>query len=406
MRNLFICFLLATLVAVVQRGPSPVVEPATYLGILVAFPVLGARLFRNWRLPPAVGAIAAGIILNQSGLLSEANMVRVGPFKDVGLAWLGLFLGTQVARAPSWRGPSFVSALSIVIGSALLICGATAVFPLTLLERLQMALAGAVCAPIFTILERGRHRDEIGLTGLATLFAVGLLGVTVVVTHHEVLPPPIKMLYAGGVALVTTEIAFQSLKRSISGPGRYLAYILIVGALWRVSEQLGIHSAITGAAFGILLGLRARKRQDTTAPLLEASAFVGPFVLGFVTAEWDGRHLLGAPVEAWALGAAIILPMVLGKMAAGLVADRISRFGPRDWMTTYPIGIVAVEILPAVTPDHLFLGKMADPAAAITPTLLLGLVVLPCVTSALGRFWRYSASRRNLTASSGGMELT
>jgi len=93
-------------------------------------------------------------------------------------------------------------------------------------------------------------------------------------------------------------------------------------------------------------------------------------------------------------------------MAAGLVADRISRFGPRDWMTTYPIGIVAVEILPAVTPDHLFLGKMADPAAAITPTLLLGLVVLPCVTSALGRFWRYSASRRNLAASSGSMELT
>ena len=46
MRNLFICFLLATLAGLVQRGPDPVAEPGTYLGILVVFPVLGARLFR------------------------------------------------------------------------------------------------------------------------------------------------------------------------------------------------------------------------------------------------------------------------------------------------------------------------------------------------------------------------
>ena len=119
MRNLFICFLLATLAWLVQKGPDPAIEPATCLGILVVFPILGTRLFRIWRLPPAVGAIAAGAVLSQSNLLDAAALESVTPFKDAGFVWLGLYLGTRMGTEVHGRGVDpYKERLLIVMGAA------------------------------------------------------------------------------------------------------------------------------------------------------------------------------------------------------------------------------------------------------------------------------------------------
>ena len=410
MRNLFVCFLLATLAELVQRGPNPVLEPATCLGILVVFPILGTRLFRNWRLPPAVGAIAAGAILGQSDLLDTPTLESVSPFRDAGFVWLGIYLGTRISRAPTLTVPNAASSISIVVSCVLLICLATSVFPLTLLERLRIGLAGAVCAPVFTMLEPRHHRDEIGLTGLTTVIGVFLLGLTEVI--HSLGESAVAAIFVPATAvyivllLFAAEVAFRATKSAVSGPGRYLVYILMMGTLWRVSLLLDVHPGLMGGLFGIVFGFRTRRWQDTTAPLLEGSSIAGPFVLGFVSAGINWSRLIDAPQEAWMVAAAIVIPMMIGKGVAGVVAGKLTRFDRQQWLTVYPLGLAAMVTLPTVIPERLFLGDVAHPDEGLLPTLFVGAVVIPIVVCLLERIGSYVASRRNAAASSGGMELT
>lgn len=406
MRNLFICFLLATLAWLVQAGPSPVVEPATYLGILVVCPVLAARLCRNLQFPPAVGAVVAGAILNQSGLLNAEILVSVISFKEVGLVWLGLYLGTRISQSATWSGPFGTSSISIFVASTLLVTIASGLLPLTLLERLQLGLMGAICAPIFTMLTPNHHRDEIGVAGLSTCLALAML----CVTYESASLTDKTFLSQAAIYLVllflSAEIAFRSVRGAVSGPGRYLVLILAMGALWQMADILSVHPGLVGITFGVALGLRARRWQDTLQPLAEASSFVGPFVLGFVSAELDWSRLLYAPAKAWIVGALIILPAVTGKAIAGLVARRLTRFSHQDWLSAYPFGLAAIEALPMVLPDRLFLGVVTQPVEGYLPAILIGAVVLPMSVCFVDRAGNYIVSRRNESAPLRGREST
>ena len=269
-----------------QQGPDPVHEAATYLGILVVFPILGARLFRNLKLPPAVGAIAAGAFLAQSNLLEATTLQRVTSFRDAAFIWLGLYIGSRIPRIPTLRGPNIAVATAIVVSCSLLICIATGFLPLTLLERLQIGFAGSICAPVFISLEPDHHRDEIGLSGLTTAIAILLLGSTSLIqTYGESIFQTEFLTAVGSIVLgllITSELGFISLRYAASGPGRYLIYIVIMGVLWRYSAFVDIHPALLGCLLGILFGFRTTQRQDLTQPLVETSTFVGSFVLGFV----------------------------------------------------------------------------------------------------------------------------
>jgi hypothetical protein len=410
MRNLFICFLMATVANLVQRGPEPVIEPATYLGILVVFPILGARLFRNWRLPPAVGAIAGGAILGQSGLFEATMLDGVASFRDAAFVWIGLYVGTRISRVPTLRTPNLAVASAILVTTTLMVCLATAYLPLTLLEQLQIGLAGAMCAPLFTALVPDHHLDEIGLSGLVTLLAFVLLGVATFAHTYgqEIASTTILAPGAVGVigCLLAAELVFHSLKSAASGPGRYLIFIVTMGILWRAAMVTGVHPTFLGCLVGILVGMRTRQRQDLTAPLAESSSFAASFVLGFVSAETGWHHLIDAPQAAWMFGFAVVLPMIVGKGVAGLVAANLTHTSRQRWLRTVPFGLAAMIALPAVVPERLFLGSVVHPEQAILPTLLLGAVVVPLAGNVIDRLRGYLASRRKAAASSGGMELT
>jgi len=409
-RNLFICFLMATVVYLVQQGPDPVIEPATYLGILVVFPILGARLFRNWRLPPAVGAIAAGALLAQSNLLDTTTLQSVVSFRDAAFVWLGLYVGSRILRVPTLGGPNVTVAASILVSCSLLICIATGFLPLTLLERLQIGFAGAICAPVFTFLDPDHHRDEVGLSGLTTTVSVLLLGLTALIHSQGEAIIHVPFLTAAGLCVVVmltmSELAFRSLKSAASGPGRYLIYIVTTGVLWKYAPVVGIHPALLGCFLGFLLGSRTKKRQDLTQPLQDASTFSGSFVLGFVSAETEWIHLIDAPPMAWVVAFSVVLPMAAGKVISGMVASRLTHTRPRQWMRTLPLGVAAMLILPSVVPDRLFLGSVTHPNEGVLPIILLGAVCLPLTGSVVDRVSDYIASRRKAAASSGGMELT
>lgn len=405
MRNLFICFLLATLAWLLQRGPDPMLEPATYLGILVVFPLLGARLARNWGFPPGIGAIAAGAALTGSGLLGAPILDSVSEFRDAGFVWLGLFIGTQVARRPNLSAASAASSVSVVIACTLLVCVSLTAYPLTLLERLQVGLAASVCAPIYTMLDPTHHRDQLGITGLATGTALLLLALSRAaegLSRADALIAAVVLL----AILLTAELAYRALRSAVSGPGRYLVHILIMGGLWSAAARLDVHPGLAGLAFGFVLGCRARRRQETLAPLREAAAFVGPFVLGVVAAEFAWPRILASPPEAWVVALAIIVPAVVGKALAGAVAGQLTRLEPHDWTTAYPMGLGAMAALPVVVPDRLFLGNVTYLQDGTMPVVFLAAVGVPIVACAVERVSGYVASRRKAAAASGGMELT
>jgi len=403
-RNLFICFLMATLAALVQRGPNPVVEPATYLGLLVVFPVLGARLFRNWRLSPAVGALAAGAILSQSGLMTSGTLESVAAFKDAGFIWLGLYLGTQAARRSAWRAQTVTPAIAIVVTCSLFVCLSTSLFRLTLLEQLQIGLAAAACAPLFTMLEPQRHPEALGLSVMSAAIAGTLLAATAVTgvmteNARAILTAPI-------VLLLAVEFAFRCLRSAVSGPGRYAVLILVTATLWKTASQVGVHPALMGLSFGFLLGLRTHRWQDTTTPLAEASTFVCPFVVGFLASGLDWGRLVVAPAEAWTIAAAIACPMVLAKVLVGRFVGQNVGYTAYEWLTLYPLGIAAIEVIPAVLPTRLLLGVAIQPIDAVLPTILISTVALPLLFSWVGRWEGYFSSRRHAAASSGGIGLT
>lgn len=410
MRNLFICFLMATVAYLVQRGPEPVIDPATYLGILVVFPILGARLFRNWRLPPGVGAIAGGAVLGQSGLFEATMLDGVASFRDAAFVWVGLYVGTRISRVPTLRTPNLAVASAILVTTTLMVCLATTYLPLTLLEQLQIGLASTMCAPLFTALRPDHHLDEIGLSGLVTLLAFVLLaGTTLAHTCGQKIASTTLLAPAAvGVigCLLSTELVFRSLKSAASGPGRYLIFIFAMGILWRAAMVTGVHPAFLGCAVGILIGMRTRQRQHLTAPLAESSSFAAAFVLGFVSAETGWHHLINAPQSAWMFGFAVVLPMVVGKGVAGLVAGNLTHTSRQRWLRTVPFGLAAMIALPAVVPERLFLGSVVHPQQGILPTLLLGAVAVPLAGNVIDRLRGYAVSRRKAAESSGGMELT
>jgi hypothetical protein len=401
---------MATVAYLVQQGPEPVHEAATYLGILVVFPILGARLFRNLKLPPAVGSIAAGAFLAQSNLLDATTLQSVASFRDAAFVWLGLYIGSRIPRVPTLRGPNIAVATAIVVSCSLLICIATGFLPLTLLERLQIGFAGSICAPVFISLEPDHHRDEIGLSGLTTVIATLLLGATTLIHTYGESIFQTQFLTAAGfvvlVLLITSELAFRSLRYAASGPGRYLIYIVTMGVLWRYSATVGIHPALLGCFLGILFGFRTAQRQDLTQPLVETSTFAGSFVLGFVSAEINWSHLGSAPSMAWAVAFSVVIPMVVGKVVSGIAAGRLTHVRPHRWLRTLPLGIAATVILPPVIPDRLFLGAITHLDEGVLPTLVLGAVCLPLTGCVADRVSDYVASRRKAAASSGGMELT
>ena len=113
-----------------------------------------------------------------------------------------------------------------------------------------------------------------------------------------------------------------------------------------------------------------------------------------------------SPPEAWWVAVIIVVPMVVGKALAGAVAGKLTRFGHDQWLTVYPIGMAAMEVLPEVVPERLFLGLVAHPEAGILPTIFLGIIVVPLAACWVSKVGDYLSSRRNAAAASGDMELT
>ena len=401
---------MGTVAYLLQQGPDPVHEAATYLGILVVFPILGARLFRNLGLPPAIGAIAAGAFLAQSGLLEATTLQRVASFRDAAFVWIGLYIGSRIARVPTLRVPNITVATTIVVSCSLLICIATGFLPLTLLERLQIGFAGSICSPVFISLEPNHHKDEIGLSGLTTAIATLLLGATTLIhTYGESIIQAQFLKTSGFCVLslfITSELAFRSLRCAASGPGRYLVYIVTMGILWRYSAIVGIHPAVLGCFLGILLGFRTAQRQDLAQPLVETSTFVGSFVVGFVSAEINWSHLGNAQSMAWAVAFLVVMPMVLGKVVSGIAAKHLTYTRPRLWLRTLPLGVAAMVILPSVIPARLFLGAITHSGEGVVPTLVLGTVCMPLTGIVMDRVSYYTESRRKTASSSGSLELT
>jgi Kef-type K+ transport system membrane component KefB len=409
-RNLFICFLLATMVYLAQRGPDPLTEPSTYLGIMLVIPILGARLFRNWRLPPPVGAIAAGFMLGPTGLLSPTVLETVEPFIILAFTWVGMHLGVTCARPIALNRRSLIAAAAPVIGCTLT---GTVLFswlyPLDLREALRVGLLASMTAPIFVQLTTPQRREPLAQAVLVSLIALFLLGLTAL--------PELKMpdltkfdLALGVVAVLLLELGNRCYRAVRTEPGRYVLFILFCSVLAWLSVAQDIHPLLLGGAFGVIFGLRAHSYREGFRPLEESSVFLGPFLLGSLAAGLQPHRLLDLGPLEWEFCLIYLLTLVVGKTIGGILGSRVTGAPLGIWALSYAQGVGLPLLLPAIVPARLFLSSHAhDPVLFVTGLMLLAGVLPALAVSLSTGLGRGSGGQpvilRERAAASGGIGL-
>ena len=410
MRNLFICFLLATMVYLAQRGPDPLTEPSTYLGIMLVIPILGARLFRNWRLPPPVGAIAAGFMLGPTGLLSPSVLEAVEPFVALAFAWVGMHLGVTCARPIALNRRSMIAAAAPVIGCSLT---GTVLFswlyPLDLREALRIGLLASMTAPVFVQLTSPQRREPLAQAALVSLIVLALMALMML---PELEMPALgkRDLLSVVFAVLLIELGNRCYRAVRTEPGRYVLFILFGGALVGLSIAHEVHPLLLGGGFGVVFGLRARAYREGFRPLEEGSGFLGPFILGSLAAGLEPHRLLDLGPLQWEFSLIYVLTLVVGKTAGGMLGSRITGSPLGIWALSYAQGVALPLLLPAIVPTRLFLGSHAhDPILFVTGLLLLAGVLPALAVSLSTGFGRGSGSQpvvlRERAAASGGIGL-
>ncbi len=410
MRNLFICFLLATMVFLAQRGPDPLTEPSTYLGIMLIIPILGARLFRNWRLPPPVGALAAGFMLGPTGLLSSSVLATIEPFTALAYAWVGTHLGVICSRPIALNGRSIVAAAAPVIGCTLT---GTILFswlyPLDLREALRVGLLASMTAPIFVQLTVPYRREPLAQASLVSLVVLLLLALTAL---PELGMPSLgkRDVLAAGFVVLLLELGYRCYRSVRTEPGRYVLFILLSGALTSLSLQQDVHPLLLGSGFGLVFGLRARKFRDGFKPLEESSVYLGPFILGSLAAGLEPNRLLAlGPVE-WEFAVVYVVTLVVGKTIGGMLGSRLTGAPLGIWALSYAQGVALPLLLPSIVPTRLFLGARAhDPTLFLTALVFLAGVLPAIAVSVRTGLGQGTGSQpvvlRERAAASGGIGL-
>ncbi len=410
MRNLFICFLLATMVYLAQSGPAPLTEPSTYLGIVLVIPILGARLFRNCRLSPPVGAIAGGFLLGPTGLLSTSALQTVQPFIALGFAWVGLYLGATCSRPVTLNRRTVIAAAAPVIGCTLIGSALFSwMYPLDLKESLRLGLLASTTAPLFVQLTVPERREPLAQATLVSAFVLILLGLTVV-PDLESFGLSKRAFAVAGLLILLLELTYRCYRAVRTEPGHYVLFILVGGALTGLSYYCEIHPLLLGAGFGFGFGLRARAFRDGLKPLEDSSAHLGPFILGNIAAHLQPHRLADLGAIEWEFLAVYLLTLVTGKTLGGILGSRLTGAPVGIWTLSYAQGVALPLLVPLVVPAHLFLGARAHDPVLFLTALFLSAGVLPAlIVSLCSNSRRGSGSqpvvRRERAAASGGIGL-
>ena len=376
MRTLFICFLLGSLVWLIQQGPAPFSEPTAYLGILIVLPVLASRVAEKGGLPPYIGALIAGFLLGPAGLFSRSALDAVQPFSELATAWVGLYLGASLSPSIISDRRSLYAASAAVIGTVLIT--STFLF-LTLdfvpVQALQMGILAALAAPFFTHFSPPGPRRALSFSLLTTGLGLVLWGIFQAI-HTPAVPPfsqPLLALVLWGIGI---ELVYRCAHRMRTEPGRYILFGATTLLILIASRSLRFSPLFLSLLTGLALSLRCGRNREPFRTLEGLSGLLVSLVLADFAARLNPVGILQLAPSHWQVLLIYAASMAVGKTVGSILGSRLTASSFRDWSQILPQGLLAGVLMPHVLPPQRFTA-LSPPAAIETGLILICGIAIP-----------------------------
>lgn len=385
MRNLFTCFLLCIVVWLIQRGPVPILEPASFVGILAVLPVILAEFAERSGIPAFTGALLAGLLLGPAGLLSDTAVASARPFSELALVWVGLYLGLSVTPSLISDRRYLVPAFMAVIGAAVVTSVVfVVVFECTVEDALQLGLLASIGAPILMLRSLSKQVETWSLSLLTSVLGLALLGI--VLTLRLALPDALSAapFLEIGYWLIGVEVVNRCLHRVRTDWGRFFLLGAATLIIFLAAKHYGVSSLLLASLSGLLLSFRF-DHLDAKRISARVSELLVPFVVAEFAARtisWELALLSGRPLYILMIYAFCVSS---GKAASLFVASRLSADVPRPDFNVLPQGILAAGLFIPVLPAGLLALPIANLEIAFVLVCGLGISLCTLPVRLLGR---------------------
>ncbi|MBI2950994.1 hypothetical protein HYY27_02815 [bacterium] len=387
MRDLILCACTVILALLIQRGPSPVVEPTCYVGLLSVLAYFAGKLCQRLGLPVETGYVGVGVAARGFGVLPGRLFTMFDPLVAMALGWIGFGIGCEIGgMRDRWRH----SHLSLALFGTLLPCLCAGLLLKTLAGlplgvALALGVAASLSGPILTFVAP----DHLPETTLATVLCGGvslLLYAPLTIMSGATLPFLLGVGGAFGVALLWAETLVRvepSLKADT--PLIVLLLSMVILLPW-TSSLLGHSLFLTSLLAGLLTSRRGLqpRLQRISAPVGRGA---GALLLAAFGVQIAVERLPDLPKEVWGIAAIYLSAMIGGKLLGGaLVRRQAHPYGRLAGIALLPQGLLLLEIDAQVSRRaDLFGGAVDTIHAVLTVAALVGSLALPLLDHLLRR---------------------
>ena len=310
------------------------------LGFLVITSSVLSRLFRRTGIPFASCAMSTGLLVAMSAALPVKWIASLPAFSDFALAWIGLSVGLALSRSTLANKRLLLSA-GLLYAIPMFLTGAClALWGMSMLSAARLAVLAGISAPLFALRKRDELSDCFTLSLLVTMLGLFLWGCTglpqglpfeAVNTQSTLFDI---LIFAFGI-----EAGYRILQtiRAEAGRATFLASMALLLALASWARDLPpLPISIIG---GIGLSLRGARQIShvTRTPLAELITASALAIYGF--------HLLASPIkstEIWSPLWVFATASVIGKVTAGMIANRKLHLPAHSWIGLIPQGFLGL----------------------------------------------------------------
>lgn len=388
MRDLILFTCVVALAVLIQRGPSPVVEPTCYVGLLAVLAYFAGKLCQRLGLPVETGYVGVGVAARGFDILPGRLFTMSDPLIAMSLGWIGFSIGCEVGGLKDrWR-PSH---LALALFGTLLpyLCAGLTLKTLTGLPTavaLALGVAASLSSPVVTFVAP----DHLPETTLVTVLCGGvslLLYAPLTAMSGATLPFLLGVGGACGVALFWGETLVRVEPSMKSDTSLIVLLLSMLVLLPWTSALLGHSLFLTALLAGLLTSLRSGLQPRLRRIIAPVEPGAGALLLAAFGVQIAVERLPELPKEVWGIAAVYLGAMIGGKLLGGaFVRGKAHPYGRLAGIALLPQGVLLMEVDAQVRRRADLFGGAADTILAVlTVAALVGSLALPLLDHLLRR---------------------
>lgn len=388
MRKAIILAALVWLALEARRGPSPVADPACYLGLMAAMAFVGGKLGREIGLPVETAYVGVGVLARSFGVLPADILSMSNPLVGMALGWVGFGLGMEVGSCRrAWkRDHAVAAALSALLPCLLAFLALRGLGGVSYSVALMLGVAASLANPILTFVAP----DHLPQTSLLTVFSgtASLLLYFPLAFRGGLLSPFVLGIGAGAaVAALWAEAIIRAeplMKLDTSLAALLLGMVLLLQCSAGV---MGLSLFLTALMVGFWTALRTDAQPRIHGIERALGEGMGALLLSAFGVQIAVERLVELPAAVWGIAAIYLASMIGGKMLAGaLWAGRVHPYGRLTGIALLAQGPLLLEIDAQVARNPDLFGGAADTIhSVLTVAALVGSIALPVLNHLLQR---------------------